>query len=59
MNNLMKEVGELQNNYQKLRDERRMTKKAICDLVIPFRDKYNLTDLQHCRLQEMNFQCRK
>ena len=26
MNNLMKEVGELQNNYQKLRDERRMTK---------------------------------
>lgn len=46
MNNLMKEVGELQNNYQKLRDERRMTKKAICDLVIPFRDKYNLTDLQ-------------
>ena len=23
-----------------------MTKKAICDLVIPFRDKYNLTDLQ-------------
>lgn len=27
MNNLMKEVGELQNNYQKLRDERRMTKR--------------------------------
>ena len=23
-----------------------MTKKAMCDLVIPFRDKYGLSDLQ-------------
>ena len=23
---------------------KRLTKRAICDLVIPFRDKYNLTD---------------
>lgn len=46
MENLMKEVGELQSNYQKLIDEKRCSKKAVCDLVIPFRDKYNLTDLQ-------------
>lgn len=25
---------------------RKVSKKAICNLVIPFRDKYNLTDLQ-------------
>ena len=24
----------------------KVSKKAICNLVIPFRDKYNLTDLQ-------------
>ena len=46
MQNLMKEVGELQDNYQKLVDENRLTKKAMCDLVVPFRDKYKLTDLQ-------------
>ena len=24
----------------------KLTKKAMCDLVVPFRDKYKLTDLQ-------------
>ncbi len=43
---LMKEVGELQTEYQKLVDEKRLTKKAMCDLVIPFRDKYGLKDVQ-------------
>lgn len=46
MENLMKEVGELQNNYTNLVHIGKLTKKAMCDLVIPFRDKYNLTDLQ-------------
>ena len=46
MADLMKEVGELQSEYQKLIDERRLTKKAMCDLVIPFRDKHKLTDIQ-------------
>ena len=43
---LMKEVGLLQQQYRKLVSENRLTKKAICDLVIPFRDKHNLTDIQ-------------
>lgn len=43
---LMKEVGKLQYEYQKLIDERKLTKKAMCDLVTPFRDKYKLTDIQ-------------
>lgn len=46
MTDLMQEVGELQSEYQKLIDERRLTKKAMCDLVIPFRDKHKLTDIQ-------------
>ena len=42
----MKEIGILQDNYRKLEKNRKLTKKNICDLVIPFRDKYNLTDLE-------------
>lgn len=46
MKNILKEIGDLQNNYQKLIDNNQLTKKAICDLVIPFRDEYNLSDSQ-------------
>lgn len=44
MNDLMNDVAELQTAYQALIDEQRLTKKAMCDLVIPFRDKYGLRD---------------
>lgn len=46
MNNIMKEIGELQDNYKKLVSENRLSKKAMCELIIPFRDKYGLSDLQ-------------
>lgn len=46
MNNIMNDIADLQTNYQMLIDEKRLTKKAMCDLVIPFRDKYKLTDSQ-------------
>lgn len=46
MENVMKDIAEVQKNYHKIFDEERVTKKAICELVIPFRDKYKLTDLQ-------------
>lgn len=51
-----KESAELQRNYQKLIDERKLTKKAMCDLCILFRDKYALTDLQTLKIarQEMD-----
>ena len=42
----MYEVGILQQEYQRLIDSRKLTKKAMCDLCIPFRDKYGLTDKQ-------------
>lgn len=43
---LLREVGNLQDDYQKLVNGNKLTKKAMCDLVVPFRDKYKLTDLQ-------------
>lgn len=42
---LIKEIGGLQASYKKLLTDGKMTKKAMCDLVIPFRDKYRLTDI--------------
>lgn len=42
----MYEVGVLQQEYQRLVDNRKLTKRAMCDLCIPFRDKYGLKDSQ-------------
>ena len=46
MKDILKEIAEMQENYQKMIDEKRFTKKALCDLCVPFGDKYSLTDLQ-------------
>lgn len=42
----MKDVSKLQEDWNNLLSSGHMTKKAVCDLVIPFRDKYGLTDGQ-------------
>lgn len=41
----LKEVVQLQTDYVELLKSG-MTKKKLCDLVIPFRDKWGLTDKQ-------------
>lgn len=41
---VMKEVSVLQKNYEHLKSSNSLSKKNICDLVIPFRDKYHLKD---------------
>lgn len=41
----LKELVDLQLRYSIL-ERNIMTKKALCDLIIPFRDKYALTDGQ-------------
>lgn len=46
MDSLMSDVANLQIEYQKLIGEERLSKKNMCDLVIPFRDKYGLKDSQ-------------
>lgn len=45
MTTLLTEIGRLQDQYTYLL-KTHMTKKDLCDLVVPFRDKYHLTDLQ-------------
>ena len=46
MDKLFKQIAEMQKQYQNLIDTKSLTKKAMCDLCVPFRDKYGLTDLQ-------------
>lgn len=46
----IKEVVKLQKEYQKLVDSKRLSKKAMCELCIPFRDKHGLTDSQTLRI---------
>lgn len=41
----VRDVAELQSKYQKLLNGC-FTKKKLCELCVPFRDKYNLTDRQ-------------
>ena len=48
--NFFKEASILQEKYQDLIDSKKVNKKNICDLCIPFRDRYNLTDLQTLRI---------
>lgn len=47
---LFLDVGNLQNDYENLVKNHKLTKKAICDLCIPFRDKYKLTDLETLKI---------
>lgn len=47
---IMREAAELQDAYKKLIDGKRLTKKAMCELCIPFRDKYRLKDSQALRI---------
>lgn len=42
----LNEIVELQKGYQKLFDSQKLTKRAMCELVVPFRDKYGLSDLE-------------
>lgn len=41
---IIKDIARLQKSYDNLVSSKKLTKKAICDLVIPFRDEYWLTD---------------
>ena len=46
----IREVVKLQEGYTKLVKTQQLSKKNICELVIPFRDRYGLTDLQALRI---------
>lgn len=46
----IKEAAVLQEKYKALVDGKNLSKRAICELCVPFRDKYGLTDLQTLRI---------
>ena len=50
MDKFFEAVVALQEGYQKLVKNKQLTKKAMCDLCIPFRDNYHLTDSQVLRI---------
>lgn len=50
MTNVFKEAAEMQEKYHALVVSKKLSKKAMCDLCVPFRDKYGLTDLQTLRI---------
>ena len=43
---ILRDVVELQENYELLIFQCNFTKKNLCNLVTPFRDKYKITDSQ-------------
>ena len=46
----IREAAAMQEEYRRLVDSRKLTKKAMCELCAPVRDKYGLTDLQTLRI---------
>lgn len=48
--NALREAAVMQEEYRRLTAEKKLSKKAICALCVPFRDKYGLTDLQTLRI---------
>lgn len=47
---ILKEIGAIQNEYKRLIKTKGPSKKALCELVIPFRDKHNLSDLEALKI---------
>lgn len=46
----LREAAVMQEEYQRLTAEKKLSKKAMCALCVPFRNKYGLTDLQTLRI---------
>lgn len=51
---LLKEIAALRDAWQKLKESGRMTKATICELVIPFRDRHGLTDVDALEIAKGN-----
>ena len=48
------EVAKLQDGWRELKESGRMTKRAIVELVAPFRDRHGLTDLMALEIAKGN-----
>ena len=46
----IKDIVELQENYKELVETKTLSKRKLCELCIPFRDKFGLTDIETLRI---------
>lgn len=46
----VKDIVELQESYNKLVKTKTLSKRKLCELCIPFRDKFGLTDIETLRI---------
>lgn len=46
----VKDIVELQENYKELVETKTLSKRKLCELCIPFRDKFGLTDIETLRI---------
>ena len=46
----IKDIVELQESYKELVETKTLSKRKLCELCIPFRDKFGLTDIETLRI---------
>lgn len=46
----VKDIVELQERYKELLETKTLSKRKLCELCIPFRDKFSLTDIETLRI---------
>lgn len=46
----IKDIVDLQESYEELVKTKTLSKRKLCELCIPFRDKFDLTDIEVLRI---------
>ena len=46
----IKDIIDLQESYEELVNTKTLSKRKLCELCIPFRDKFGLTDIEVLRI---------
>ena len=46
----IKDITDLQESYEKLVRTKTLSKRKLCEICIPFRDKFGLTDIEVLRI---------
>ncbi len=46
----VKDIVDLQESYKELVETKTLSKRKLCELCIPFRDKFGLTDIETLRI---------
>lgn len=46
----VKDIVDLQESYKELVETKTLSKRKLCELCIPFRDKFGLTDIETLKI---------